>query len=164
MPKPAQGDVPLRPGVFDRLMAPASPAARAQLQEMGPRELSAAVARDLDWLLNTKRWLPDDLAAFPEASHSILTYGLPDLSTYSWRNPGDAHAIARLIEETIRRFEPRLRERSVQVTPLPSNDADDFKLRFRIDATLEVEPIRVPVSFDTDVDFDASRIHVRGDF
>ena len=68
------------------------------------------------------------------------------------------------MSSTIRRFEPRLRERSVQVTPLPGNDADDFKLRFRIDATLEVEPIRTPVSFDTDVDFDASRIHVRGEF
>ncbi len=164
MPKPTRAEAPLRPGVLDRLMAPVSPAARAQLQEMGPRELAAAVARDLDWLLNTKRWVPDDMTELPEASVSILTYGLPDLSTYSWRNPGDAQSIARLIEETIRRFEPRLRERSIQVTPLPGNDADDFKLRFRIDATLEVEPIRMPVSFDTDVDFDASRIHVRGEF
>ncbi|HKC50509.1 MAG TPA: type VI secretion system baseplate subunit TssE [Myxococcota bacterium] len=147
--------------MFDRLMAPESAAARAQLQEMGPRELAAAVGRDLDWLLNTKRWLPDDLEHLPEASHSILAYGLPDLSTYSWRNPGDATAIARLLEETIRRFEPRLRARSVKVTPLASNDADDFRLRFRIDATLEVEPIRMPVSFDTAVDFDASRIQVR---
>jgi type VI secretion system protein ImpF len=149
--------------VLDRLIAPEGAAARAQLQEMGPQELAAAVARDLDWLLNTKRWVPDDLTELPEASHSILTYGLPDLSTYSWRNPGDATAISRLLEETIRRFEPRLRERSVKVTPLERNDADDFRLRFRIDATLEVEPIRLPVSFDTDIDFDASRITVKGE-
>jgi type VI secretion system protein ImpF len=159
----ASADAPLRPGVLDRLMAPEGGPARAQLHEMGPRELAASVARDLDWLLNTKRWQPDDLEDLPEANHSILCYGLPDLSTYSWRNAGDASAIAHLLEETIRRFEPRLRGRSVKVTPLENNDTDDFRLRFRIDATLEVEPIRMPVSFDTDVDFDASRISVRGE-
>jgi len=161
--KSARADAPLRPGVLDRLMAPENAGGRAQLQELGPRELAASVARDLDWLLNTKRWQPDDLEGFPEANQSILCYGLPDLSTYSWRNSGDATAIARLLEETIRRFEPRLRARSVKVTPLEANDTDDFRLRFRIDATIEIEPIRMPVSFDTDVDFDASRITVRGE-
>src|SRR5262245_43518646 len=148
MARSARAETTLRPGVFDRLMAPEGAGARAQLQEMGPQELAAAVARDLDWLLNTKRWLPDELADFPEASQSILTYGLPDLSTYSWRNPQDSTAIARLLEDTIRRFEPRLRERSVKVTALERGATDDFRLRFRIDATLEVEPIRMPVSFD----------------
>ena len=163
MARSARADAPLRPGVLDRLMAPPGPAARAHLDEVGPGELAASVARDLDWLLNTKRWIPDDLAEFPEANRSILCYGLPDLSTVSWRNPGDASAIAHLLEETIRRFEPRLRERSIKVTPLEGNDADDFRLRFRIDAVLEVEPVQVPVSFDTDIDFDASRVDVRGE-
>lgn len=163
MARGARAEAPLRPGLLDRLMAPAGPAARGQLDEVGSRELAASVARDLDWLLNTKRWLADDLADLPEANRSILCYGLPDLSTFSWRNPGDASAIARLLEETIRRFEPRLRERSIKVTPLDGNDADDFRLRFRIDAVLEVEPVQVPVSFDTDIDFDASRINVRGE-
>jgi len=159
----ARGDAPLRPGVLDRLMLPEGGAVRARLHEVDGRDLCAAVARDLDWLLNTKRWLPEDLADFPEANQSILTYGLPDLSTFSWRNAGDSSAIARLLEETIRRFEPRLRERSVKVTPLESNDVDDFRLRFRIDATLEVDPIVLPVSFDTSVDFDASRIQLKGE-
>jgi len=163
MARSARAEAPLRPGVLDRLIAPPGPAARAQLEEIGPRELAASVARDLDWLLNTKRWLPDELEDLPEANRSILCYGLPDLSTFSWRNPGDATAIARLLEETIRRFEPRLRERSIKVTPLDGNDADDFRLRFRIDAVLEVEPVQVPVSFDTDIDFDASRVNVRGE-
>ena len=164
MARSARAEAPLRPGVLDRLMAPPGPAARAHLDEVGPAELAASVARDLDWLLNTKRWIPDDLADdFPEAHRSILCYGLPDLSTFSWRNPGDAAAIARLLEETIRHYEPRLRERSIKVTPLEGNEADDFRLRFRIDAVLEVEPVQVPVSFDTDIDFDASRVNVRGE-
>ncbi len=156
-------DAQLRPSVLDRLIAPPRPG-RGSLDSVGARELYASVARDLDWLLNTKRWLQQPLQSCPEANDSLLTYGLPDLSTYSWRNPADSAAICRLLEETIRRFEPRLRARTVQVKPLPPGDVDDFRLRFRIDAVLHVEPIRAPVSFDTEVDLGGSGIRVRGQF
>jgi len=163
MPKLKVEAALLRPSVFDRLMGPRGVTApRGQLGGIGLRELYAVVCRDLEWLLNSKRWFPEPLADLPEASESILTYGLPDLSTYSWRNSADATGIARMIEDVIRRFEPRLWARTVQVTPLPRGEVDDFSLHFRIDAVLQVEPIRAPVSFDTDVDFDASRITVRG--
>jgi type VI secretion system protein ImpF len=153
-------DAQLRPSVLDRLIAPPRPG-RGSLESVGTRELYASVARDLDWLLNTKRWLPEPLSAFPESSESLLMYGLPDLSTYSWRNHADAAAICRLLEETIRRFEPRLRARTVQVKPLPPGEIDDFRLRFRIEAVLHVEPIRQHVSFDTEVDLGASGIRVK---
>lgn len=155
-------DAQLRPSVLDRLIAPTGSARLSSLETIGLRDLYESVARDLDWLLNTKRWLPDPLENFPEADESILTYGLPDLSIYSWRNHADAVSICRLLEETIRRFEPRLRARTVQVRPLPGGDVDDFRLRFRIDAMLVVDPIRAPVSFDTEVDLGASGIRVRG--
>ena len=154
-------DAQLRPSVLDRLIASPRPG-RASLESIGLRELYASVARDLDWLLNTKRWLQEPLESFPEANESLLTYGLPDLSTYSWRNRRDTDAICRLLEETIRRFEPRLRARTVQVKPLPPGDVDDFRLRFRIEAVLHVEPIREPVAFDTEVDLGASGIRVKG--
>ena len=161
MASSTRADAPLRPGVLDRLIAPPGPG-RAALESIGAAELYASVARDLDWLLNTKRWLQQPLHAFPETQDSILTYGLPDLSTYSWRTHADTAAICRLLEETIRRFEPRLRARTVQVKPLPPGDIDDFRLRFRIDAVLHVEPIRTPVSFDTEVDLGVSGIRVKG--
>jgi type VI secretion system protein ImpF len=158
----ARTDAQLRPSVLDRLIAPTGPGRRGALETVGLRELYAAVARDLDWLLNTKRWLPTTLQSFPEASESVLTYGLPDLSIYSWRHHADSVAICRLLEETIRRFEPRLRARTVQVKPLPAGDVDDFRLRFRIEAVLHVEPIRAPVAFDTEVDLGVSGIRVKG--
>ena len=143
MARGARADAAAPARVLDRLMAPPGPAAAAQLEEAGPRELAATVARDLDWLLNTKRWLPEELTDFPEANRSILCYGLPDLSTFSWRNPGDATAIARLSRD-----DPPLRAAAAraqhQVTPLAGNDADDFRLHFRIDAVLEVEPCGCP--------------------
>lgn len=162
MANTARTDAELRPSVLDRLIAPTGPGRQSSLETIGLRELYSSVARDLDWLLNTKRWLPEPLENFPEANESILTYGLPDLSVYSWRNYSDSISICRLLEETIRSFEPRLRPRTVQVKPLPGGEVDDFRLRFRIDAVLQVEPIRAHVSFDTELDLGASGIRVRG--
>ena len=134
----------------------------SRLRGIGLRELYASVLRDLDWLLNSKRWFPDASLGLPEASESILEYGVPDLSTYSWKNSRDATSIARVLEEAVRRFEPRLRPSTVKVTPLPTEGIADFRLRFRIEAVLHVEPINEPIAFDTDVDFDSSRIYVKG--
>jgi type VI secretion system protein ImpF len=156
---------PLRASVLDRLMAPpaTSGAVRRALEVVGLRELRAAVARDLEWLLNTKQCLPDVPEDLVETMQSIWTYGLPDLSTYSSRSPEDATTLARLLEDVIRRFEPRLRPGSVRITPRPGGEGDEFRVQFRIDAILHVEPIRSPVSFDTDVDFGAGTVRVRGE-
>jgi type VI secretion system protein ImpF len=152
---------PLRPGLLDRLIAPLRGGAGAALEAIGARELCASLARDLEWLLNSRPALGERAAALPYGSDSILAYGLPDLSGYSWRSPGDAERIAELLQRAICRFEPRLRARTVQVSALPSEDAADFQLRFRIDAVLRTEPVELPVSFDTEVDLGASRVAVR---
>ena len=160
--------VSLRASLLDRLSQPPDEGrsgGAGAIEAVGLRDVFESVTRDLDWLLNTKRWFPtEDLEGFRHATGSILTYGLPDLSAYSWRVEADARSVARVLEETIGRFEPRLREGSVRVTPVAaaSPDHDPFRLRFRIEAVLQVEPIRAPVSFDTEVDFDSSQVSVRG--
>lgn len=156
-------DNALRPSILDRLIAGESGGgARSVYQYIGVRELRDSIARDLEWLLNTKFTRFLDLDAFPEAKESILTYGVPDFSTYSWRNASDAMAIAQILEDTVRRFEPRLSPRSVKVEVLPNPDVDDFSIRFRINAILDVEPIREAVSFDTAIDFESTAVHVKG--
>ncbi len=154
----------LRASILDRLIAGESGAgSRSAYDYIGVRELRDSIARDLEWLLNSKFTDFLDLGDFPEAKESILTYGVPDFSTYSWRNAADATAIARILEDAIRRFEPRLLARSIKVDVLPNADIDDFTIRFRINATLDVDPIREPVSFDTAIDFDSTAVHVKGD-
>ncbi len=150
----------LRPSLLDRLIGDEPGTPRGVYGYIGLRELRESVARDLEWLLNSKRWLPYDLEEFPEANDSALTYGVPDFSTYSWRNPGDADQIARLIEDTVRRFEPRLAPNSIKVELLPSGAVDDFKLSFRIDAVLHVEPVHEAVSYDTEMDLESTAIRI----
>ena len=95
MAKPGRVQI-LRPSVLDRLLEPKGPAH----PEIGLRELKLAVARDLEWLLNTKSVLrkASDIEQLPEARDSILTYGIPDFSTASWRS----HASGSFDRATIR--------------------------------------------------------------
>ena len=60
--------------------------------------------------------------------------------------------LRQVIERTISRFEPRLRNVNVQIEALGQNARD---IRFRITAMLVLEPITEPVIFDTY--FDVSR-------
>jgi len=120
------------------------------------------VERDLEWLLNTIIWLPYELGSLPETRSSILTYGIPDFSGRSWRSDSDSRAIRSSIEYAIRTFEPRLLAGSVHVEILPLERVDEMRLQFRIDAILDVEPFKEPVSFDSTVDLDSGAIRIGG--
>ena len=153
----------LRPTVIDRLLQPTG-GARSAYPAIGLRELKAAVARDLEWLLNTKSALTGaaELEDLEEAKESILTYGIPDFSNASWRSEGDARRICRDITAAVKTFEPRLLPSSVRVVILPSTSSVDMRLTFRIEGTLHVEPISEPVFFDSNVQTDTGAIQVEG--
>lgn len=151
----------LRPTVLDRLLQPAGTRAHPAI---GLRELKAAVARDLEALLNTTSLFGNEQAldGLEEARRSILTYGIPDFSNASWRSESDARRICREIASAVRVFEPRLLPASVRVVIQDANAATEMKLRFRIEGTLRVEPISEPVSFDSDIETGSGAIHVDG--
>jgi type VI secretion system protein ImpF len=160
MARPAATSV-LRPSLLDRLVQPQGTRA---FPSIGLRELKAAVARDLEWLLNTKTMLNDvsELAELPESRASILAYGIPDFSNASWRSEGDARRICRDIESAVKAFEPRLLPATVRVVILPNTSSTDMRLQFRIEGTLHVEPISEPVSFDSNVQTDTGAIEIEG--
>jgi type VI secretion system protein ImpF len=155
--------------VLDRLMAAPGVGRGGQHAVIGVQELRDAVRRDLDWLLNTKRWLPHDFEGLPEVKTSLLNYGMPDLSPFSPNNTKDLASLARTIEELIRCYEPRLRPGSVRVsavgTPasVPKDGEERERPHFRIDAMLCVDPVNEPVSFYTEVDLERRMVSVRGD-
>ena len=106
----------------------------------------AAVARDLEALLNTRCVDPDDLIeAYPEARTSVVAYGISDLSSLSLLNPDDRSTLRDRIRITIERFEPRLKR--VKVALEMPRDFDRM-LRFRVDAVLAGHPSRPPITFD----------------
>jgi type VI secretion system protein ImpF len=153
----------LRPSLWDRLSVSSDEVSSAALR-IDDRTLVASVRRDIERLLNTQRLDLPALEDLPEARTSILAYGLPDVSTFSGRSTLDRRAVCDLITEQLRRFEPRLVPGSIRVAYVEGGEAvgegDASRARFRIHGVLHVEPLRQPVTFDTDVDMETAEVHI----
>ena len=100
--------------------------------------LRECVCRDLATLLSsTSIDEAYDLTAFPDVQRSVLNYGMPSLAGRSVKLL-DLRRIARVVEDTIRRFEPRLTQ--VRVTADTERDVDEQEFHLRIDAELWSQP------------------------
>jgi type VI secretion system protein ImpF len=148
------------PSIIDRLTRSASQPSGGP--GIGIRELKISVRRDLEWLLNSRRLMYEEIdAGLEESRKSILTYGMPDLSVYSRNSPSDIKEICDYIKEIIKSFEPRLMARTVEVKHITSDAVDDFQLHFRIEGTLHVDPIIEPISFDTVLELESGSVQVQ---
>jgi type VI secretion system protein ImpF len=150
----------LRASILDRLIdeepggQPERPPFRAQTRA----EYGRSVARDLNWLLNTRCTARVHADGSPEGK-SVLEYGLPDfthLSPASWE---DRQRLAKQVRETIDAFEPRLKVRRVLVEPMEGHHRS---LVVRIEALLLGESTPEPVSFRVLVDAAGGSVRVDG--
>lgn len=140
---------PLLPSLLDRLIDE-DPGARVDpprsaVQQL--RQLKQSVRRDLEHLLNTRwravGWGPE----LAELETSIVNYGIPDFTGANLGSQGSREDFVRIIQETIRRCEPRLKR--VKVELLDSDEREDRTMRFRIDAMLLADPDPEQVVFDS---------------
>ncbi len=124
------------------------------------KQFKDSVKQDLESLLNARR-TPRDLPAELRHLHdSLLTFGLPDFTHTSLNREGDQQALRKAVEKAIRRFEPRLKDVVVALVELREFDRG---LRFRIDATLIVEPAPEAVTFDSVLDLSTKAFVVQAD-
>src|SRR5262245_7967815 len=107
-------------------------------------QLRASLCQDLSDLLNTRRSEDDWDSNYPEAANSLLTYGIPDFTSYNLQNAVEQERVRRSIERAIRRFEPRLTRVTVV---LEETDPLRPTLRFQISAVLKMEPSSEAVLF-----------------
>ncbi len=141
-------DVNIVPSILDRLLddEPEISTEPAMSRVKGFRFLERSVARDLEALLNSRQESLKELPSeFKEVNCSLLTYGLPDFTSFSLLTQDDRLRIRRSVEDAINTFEPRLLR--VRVA-LEAPREHDRGLRFRIDAFLRVDPSPEPVTFD----------------
>ncbi len=148
-----QLDVQVTLSVFDRLIdhepknSTEAPLTRAE----AVRRMRAAVRRDIEWLLNSRRIADPPEESLAEVNESVYVYGIPDLSTVSLASPGDQHLLLASIERAIRIFEPRLTNvRVVRVDDLEGKFIQ--RLDFRIEGLLLMDPSPEHISFDTTLD------------
>jgi type VI secretion system protein ImpF len=135
----------LMPSLLDRLIDPLSGGTLSR-RGYAVEQMVDAVRRDLEDLLNTRRTNPDIPAGYPEVLASIEAYGVPDLTSLEAFTVEQREEIGRLLEQIIRRFEPRLKD--VRARLVEEKENPDRKIRFHVDATLAVEPAP-EVAFET---------------
>lgn len=132
-------------------------------EHMAPRphtvaDLRAAIRRDLENLLNTRRrvlgW-PDDLT---ELTDSILGYGCHDLLVENVATESRRREVVAQIEAAIRRWEPRFAQLAVSM--VENSDPADRTLRFRIEALIHADPAPEPMVFDSVVDPTSNMVSV----
>ena len=120
------------------------------------------VLRDLDWLLNTRRTPVPVPEALVELERSLFRYGLPDISSLSADATDSSRRLARNVKEAIELFEPRLS--GVRVSVSESAPGGRKEVRFKVRATLEMEPNPERVEFDTVLEISSGRFSVEGGF
>ena len=134
-----------------------APPTRAQ----SVRTLKAALRRDLEWLLNTRRTPEAVEAEFPELERSLFNYGLPDITSLSWDSSRDRARLARIIEQTLDVFEPRLKR--IKVVILEASPGAQHVMRFQIEGLLDMDPAPELISFDTVLQLSSGEYQVKGD-
>lgn len=133
-----------------------NPLSRAQ----SVRLLKAAVRRDLEWLLNTRRIVDPPNEALKEVNRSGYVYGLSDMSALSMATAADQNRLARQVLSTINLFEPRLT--NVRVVLAEAEEGIKKDVRIRIDAMLRMDPVPEPISFDTVIELKSGSCRLSG--
>ena len=142
----------LTQSILDRLMDDDPEATRdpPKARNQMLRETIQAVRRDLENLLNTRRYClapPKELAEIPR---SLYGFGVPDVSSVAMASEKARSAFRETVEKTIRAFEPRFK--TVRVKFVEEGENLERTLRFRVDALLRMEPAPEPITFDTQLE------------
>ncbi len=125
------------------------------------RLLKISLRRDLEWLLNTRQTPEAVGPEFRELERSLYNFGLPDITSLSWDSARDRTRLARVIEQTLDAFEPRLK--NVKVVILGASPGAQHVMRFQIEGLLDMDPAPELISFDTVLQLSSGEYQVKGD-
>lgn len=123
------------------------------------RRFKAAVRRDLEWLLNTRRIAempPEDLT---ELNESVYVYGVPDITSLSRDSVGERRRLLKYVETALGIFEPRLTNIRISLVDTEGENRRR-ELHFVVEATLRLDPTPEQVMFDTVLEFSSGQYEV----
>ena len=156
------GDITVTLSVLDRLIdnEPKAQTEAPLTRSQSVRLLKAAVQRDLEWLLNTRRIFQEPDESLKEVNRSLYTYGLPDFSQYTMASVVDKAKLLKQLVATVKQFEPRLG--NVRIVPVETTETGIQQFRLRIEAMLLMDPAPEPVSFDTVIGLKSGNCKITG--
>lgn len=147
----------LMPSMLDRLIDPESAGTIAR-RGYSIEQMVDVVRRDLEDLLNTRL---SQITVSPEFAHlraSVFAFGLPDFTSTNAYTHEQRGALGRIIEVTVERFEPRLR--NVRAILAKESDGEIRSVKFHIDARLRVEP-SPEVGFETTLELTTGHASIK---
>jgi type VI secretion system protein ImpF len=152
---------PVTLSVLDRLID-RDPKNRSEIpytRAQSLRELKAAMKRDLEWLLNTRKTIDPSPDSARETVRSVYHYGFPDISSKSVLSSRDHGDLVREMESAIAVFEPRLKRAKVR---MELEEGNYRALKFVIEGLLCMDPAPEPVRFDTVLELGKSEYEIKG--
>ena len=124
--------------------------------------LKALLAEDLSGLLNTinlESAAPELVDELDQVRKSVLNYGMHDLSNKTIDETMKINAIRGEIEEVLKRYEPRLIARSMQIVRDEEHE-DELSIRFIVSSDMRADPVPTSIEFITEVELDSGDIKV----
>ncbi len=122
------------------------------------RQFKAGLKRDLEWLLNTRQAAEPIAEELRETACSVVNYGLLDVASLIVDSAEDRARLARMLEATIARFEPRLDGVRISMeAPTPLSR----RLRFHIEGLLRIDPGPEQIDFDTVLELASGQYEVK---
>ncbi len=145
----------LQASILDRLidLDPKNSRESVQFRWQNIRDIKAAVVRDLEYLLNSRRTILPPPPSFHALNNSLYTYGIKDFTSENPKSNLVQKSLRQDVEKAIARFEPRLKN---VIVAFDGGSKTGRDLVFRIQALLVINPISEPVSFDTYFDINRS--------
>jgi type VI secretion system protein ImpF len=153
----------LQPSLLDRLT---DDHPQRDVESRNERVLSLAklrqcVLRDIQWLLSTGNLAAvHDLDHYPEAAHSVINFGLPDLAGRA-ASSIDTLTLERALRQAIADFEPRIRRNTVkvQVRVDPASMSHNT-LSFDIEGEMWAQPTPLQLYMRTEIDLETGDVRV----
>ncbi len=157
----------LQPSMLDRLTDhnPEKKKESTAQQSMSQKEFKDAVIRDLGWLLNSVSLdVCVDLEPYPEVKHSVLNYGLPDISGHT-SSTVNVKTIERSLKQAIRDFEPRIIRNSLRVkVHSDPSDMSHNSLVFEIEGAVFGQPSPFQIVLRSELNLECGEFNVTEDF
>jgi type VI secretion system protein ImpF len=159
-PKETTGIV--TPSVLDRLIdhEPKNRSEPMPTSAQSLRAMKAALRRDLEWLMNTRRVIDDPPESCVELRRSVYHYGLPDISSMGTFSSSDQNQLLKSMESALAFFEPRLIRVKVNLKPVTGAGR---MVHFVIEGLLRVDPVPEQIVFDTVLELSSGSYQIQGD-
>ena len=153
----------LQPSLLDRLtdLHPEKKKESSSQQVLSQQRYKDAVIRDLGWLLNSVSMdSVFDLSAYPDAKHSVINYGLPDISGQT-ASSIDTTTMEKALQSVIYEFEPRIIPNTLKIKVHSQPDEMSHNsLVFEIEGVVFGQPMPFQVLLRSELDLECGEFTV----